>query len=195
MLSYELFVENMTGLGEVFNTEITDSLLKIYYLALQDLQDHEFKSAVTYIIQNHVYNTLPKPAEFLQYFKADDDVESQSALLKLEDAISKHGYYDSVQFDDPRIHKAIEHMGGWMRVSEMEEKDWKFAKHDFLKIYKTLLRRSAKDCPTKVAGFFETDNINRGTLERLAEHLKPQTKYIGGPKVIPIKQEKRIEGC
>ena len=183
MLNYKLFVENMTGLSEVYGQEVTPAMMKIYYLALQELSDQQFKQAMNYIIQTHKFNCLPKPAEFLTLFHESKEQVAQEALLRLEEAISKDGYYGNVNVcNDKRIHKAVEHMGGWQKVSAMTDDEWIWAKKDFIKIYTSLLNRDDGDMPEKLIGFFEQDNTNKGTMELIAEHLRPKTTLIGQPQ-------------
>lgn len=189
MLNYKLFAENITGLAEVFNTEMTDSKLKIYYLALQGLTDNQFIQAVEGVIKTHVYNTMPKPAEFLELFREDKDSKATESLLQLENAIRKYGYYDSVQFDDPVIHKTVEALGGWQNICTQEDDQWIWTKKEFIKIYNVLEKRGiTSDCPNRLIGFFEQDNTNRGTMDKLLEHLKPKTVLIEETQV------KKIEG-
>lgn len=192
------FFKRMTVLGELYGKEISKGLMDLYWESLQDLTDEQFEKACQIISRSNKYNSLPKPAEFLEAIngtssdqKSKDEILATQALLKLEEAIQKHGYYDSVQFDDPRIHKAIEHLGGWMKISTITMDEWTWIKKDFEKIYKSLLNRPYDESyPNRVVGFLEQDNLNRGTMDRLLEHLKPGTKYIGGKKVLEIKQLK-----
>lgn len=203
MLSLEIFDKEIKKLCAVYDKDLSEPAMELYYQCLSDLSDDDFCRAVKTVASSNKYNTLPKPAEFLEIIngtskdnQSKDDILATQALLKLEEGIAKHGYYDSVQFDDPRIHKAIEHMGGWMRVSSQEAEEWTWSKKEFVKIYKALLHRPIDESyPTKVTGFLEQDNINRGTIERLAEHLKPKTVYIGKPKVIAIESKKKSEGA
>lgn len=204
MLNLDLFHSEITKLCLIFDKQPSELLFEAYYDTLQELNDEQFKQAVKIISRSNKYNSLPKPAEFIEAIhgtsdqqKSKDEILATQALLKLEEGIIKHGYYDSVQFDDPRIHKAVEHMGGWLKVSNQKDEEWKWSKKEFIKIYQSLLHRPVDDSyPTRLIGFNELENNNRGTMLALADHLKPQTKYIGNPKVVQIesRQNKMIGG-
>jgi len=65
MLNKTIFAQNMAGLCEVYNRELTKTLQNIYYAILKDMQDDDFKQAIKRLLQERVFATFPKPAEIL----------------------------------------------------------------------------------------------------------------------------------
>lgn len=66
MLSERIFTPGIMKLGDVFNKKITESIIHIYYDALEKFTDEQFTRCVDYLIKNHKYPTLPLPADFIE---------------------------------------------------------------------------------------------------------------------------------
>ena len=66
MLDKVIFAQNMAGLCEVYNRELTKTLQNIYYAILKDMEDDDFKQAIKRLLQERVCATFPKPAEILE---------------------------------------------------------------------------------------------------------------------------------
>ncbi len=134
MLDFKTFTQSMTGLAEVYEKEVSEVFLKMYYQVLKSLTKEQFDRAIQGILATNKFHKFPLPAEFLDFAFGNPDDKANLALLKLEDGIKKYGFYDSVQFDDPLIHKAVESLGGWTKISGMTMDEWTWAKKDFLRI-------------------------------------------------------------
>ena len=152
------FMEYMTLLGEVYNKEITDTLKNIYWKTLKLYSDKESIRAFQSIIENNKF--FPKPAEFLDILRGDSGDQALLAWEKVYKAISQHGHYASVEFDEPVIHSCIELMGGWIELCSMELNDVKWKQKEFIGLYKTMSRKNQH--PKYLAGQTELENGPRG---------------------------------
>lgn len=65
MLNYELCMKNLALLGELYEKSISETMYKLYYEILKDMQDEDFKQAIRRLLSERVYPTFPKPAEIL----------------------------------------------------------------------------------------------------------------------------------
>ena len=141
MLTQKLFNETMFMLGEIYNREITKNILTGYYMVLRSMDDEDFKSAVASIMSNRTYQSMPKPAEILEYVRPDIEAIASLALQDLETAFKTKGRVASVSFEDTTINSVVNAMGGWVYLCGMEAREWEFKRREFLPLYKTHSRR------------------------------------------------------
>lgn len=129
------FSKVMAVLSTTYEKTTSEELLSIYYDVLKQFPLDDIKSAVGNHIQTSKF--FPRPAEIIALIKPLETIEiiADKAWNQLLKAISKHGYYDSVQFEDKVIHSCIRSMGGWMQVSDREPDTWMHK--DFVNFYKS----------------------------------------------------------
>ena len=156
MLDRELFAQHITGLCEIYNKQPTKSLLELYYFVLQDMENVDFTNSIKNILQNRKYATLPKPAEILEYTRPNTQQLAIIAIDDIERAIRRGGAYSSITFEDKVINSIIDHLGGWIKVCQMSENEWKWAKKEIPLMYETYAKRAHH--PAHLIGISEKDN-------------------------------------
>jgi hypothetical protein len=82
------------------------------------------------------------------------EAKANKAWVLLLKAINKHGYYDSVEFEDKTIHSCIRAMGGWLAVSDRAPDTWMHK--DFIGFYKSYFNRNSE--AGSIAGMIEKQN-------------------------------------
>lgn len=157
MLDNNLFIRGFTGLCELFDKTVSDSLTDIYYESLKSMSDDEFKAAVNRIITTAKF--FPKPADFLETLRIDESAQAIMAYEKAINAGQQYGAYRSVQFDDPAIHSTIELMGGWQKFC-LSEDERKWQQKEFEEIYQVMRRRG--EHPKYLPGQVEQVNALKG---------------------------------
>jgi len=60
------FAKEITILAEVFETELTEARLEIYWHALKDLSLDELKQAIEKLVKTITFHKLPLPAEIIE---------------------------------------------------------------------------------------------------------------------------------
>lgn len=166
----------LTGLAEVFNTELNPLKLKMYFQALSDLSIEQIEGVAGGLINTATF--FPKPVDFRNALAGDVDTKAVMAWEKIMRAKSSVGSYGSVQFDDPVIHSVISMMGGWVAVCRMEEFDSeKWQRIEFEKSYKALSKTSMKH-PEFLLGANDIDNKAKGYADRINPPM-----LIGAPSV------------
>jgi len=151
------FLSRFTGMCEYWEKKYSDALLDIYWCALSDLTIDQFERASSLAIQKLTF--FPKVAELRELVNGNGEAEALSAWEQLQKGISRAGAYQSVLFEDPRITRVIEIMGGWIEVCAWPTADIKFRRKEFLDAYKAL---PATGEPRPLAGICERDNCARG---------------------------------
>lgn len=156
----ESFTKIMLGLGEVFDKQVSEVLLSIYWEALKPYPWKKVKDALNKAVVTCRF--FPKPADIVDFINGADKTEEQAerAWATLLDAIKRYGPYMSVTFEDGRIARCIELMGGWEEVNSWKTSELQFRRKDFLSIYRSLPEMG----PAKVFGILEKENSARDFL-------------------------------
>ena len=132
-------IEILNAMNEVYtpNRTLSTILYEMYYQALKDLPIEKVVTNASKHFKTSQF--FPKPADL----RNDDNINDQALLAweKTYKAIKKHGYWDSVKFDDPTIHSVIELMGGWREISDMLIDETKWKRKEFMDIYKVMQKR------------------------------------------------------
>lgn len=183
------FLKIITTLSAVYDKNVSEELYDIYFESLKDFDIDEVKNAAGICVKTSKF--FPKPAEIIALIKPVEglDDKANKAWNLLLKAISRYGYYDSVQFEDVVIHSCIRAMGGWMQVSDRQPDTWMHK--DFVDFYKSYFYNSTH--PDKIAGMIEKQNgrvnlafIPNNTEPKIIQHLQPTNT------IRPIKQEGQL---
>jgi len=159
----ERFTFCMAALGEAFSQEITPLKIEIYFKALQDLPIDDIERATWEIINTRATASFPKVAEIRQAISGNLEDKAMLALEKVEKAMREVGAYRTVVFDDPVIHMVIESFdGGWPGLCAIPEREWKFARKDFLKLYQAMSKEKNRRPVPKLVGIHEHINQLNG---------------------------------
>lgn len=186
------FATVMAGLAEVFSPDKpgpSSMAMEIYFKALQEYAIEDIERACLSLVENRVFNGLPKPGEIKEAINGPQQDQAILAWQKVDKAVRDHGQYASVRFvDDPVIHGVIEMMGGWPQFQDCPLDEWKWKQKEFERLYGVLKRRG--DHPNYLPGIVEIENVGRGRQD-----ATPPPVEIGGedkPKLRLV--EKTEEG-
>jgi len=169
------FFTRIAAIGEVFGKEVSPFTLGVYWEALRDIPWESFTKACGILVRSAKF--FPRPVEFIEAVTPDTKGRAVIAFDRVCEAISSHGTYRSVVFDDPAIHAAIESMGGWMKLGEAEDTVW--VRKEFERFYEVHHKRISANGPFGVSqvlvGRAEIANIAAG--KKVAEPI-----MIGDPE-------------
>lgn len=149
------FMESFAPILVVFNSECNKAVLRIYYELLKNYDPTALKMASLEILRTYQYANLPKPAIFLDILE-NRKGEVFEAWEQVRYAISRYGAYESVVFQNAKIMRVIELLGGWVRVADADESELKFIAKDFERIYNSLSSKNTNI--THLHGLFELEN-------------------------------------
>jgi len=171
MLDKPYFVKVMTGLCELFNKTPSEFIFDIYYEAFKEYSDEQINTAVTNCVKTYKYNTLPKPADIIEWIEGTKDDKALNAWLTARSAIARVGYYNSVAFGDPIISRVISEMGGWVDFCSQLTCDMPFVEKRFREIYKTFEKKDIHE-PVPLVGFLESQNRLKGLTESIPKAVR-----------------------
>lgn len=157
------FAALMASMAEVFDgkDEVSALKMEIYYKTLESYPIEHISVAVSSLMKSRVYPSMPKPAEIIGEIEGKNKHSATLAWLKVVSGISRVGNYQSVQFDDPVIHSAIQAMGGWAQLGLVKNDDLHWKQKEFEKLYEIFTERGGKH-PAYLPGIHEEVNVVNG---------------------------------
>lgn len=159
----EQFAKLIGALAIATRVEADELLLEAYWMALEDLPIESVAIAAKRALRECKF--FPMAVELREMSgevsPADRAVLAWDAFQK---AVHQHGYYDSVQFDDPAITATVRSLGGWIRVCELPVDEFdKWLRKDFERVYASYCRSGVSpEALEHLPGFFEKENGIKG---------------------------------
>ncbi len=173
MRDRKLFNNFMAGLGEIFDKEMSEILLDIYWNALENFSDKQCKEAFNKAMIQCKF--FPKPVEIIELIgdgpgKLEDRAEYQASEVVW--AVKHIGHYRSVQFSDLVTAAVIQQCyGGWIQLcSELNQDEEKWFRKDFVKYYRAYSNQGIA-YNGHLVGYIEAANITGGYDEHIPEPL------------------------
>jgi hypothetical protein len=173
--------------------EPSEVALKMWYAMLKRYDISRIKEAFKHHIETSRFP--PTPADIINRIEGSEDSKALRAWAAVTRAIREHSSYESVKFDDPAIHWAIEKLGGWIYLCTiLDTRNERFVMSDFSKLYTSVRGKVDWDMVQPyLVGKIEMDNRSTGhTVDMLGNSTIPEPKLIetgGGPH-----DSKQIEG-
>ncbi len=159
MKDKEKFKGFMMVVGELFDKNISQELLDVYWQILKPFNNDQCEEAFKKVMTTAKF--FPKPAEILEHLIRG--YTSLSAWQAALGALKESGPYTSVCFEDRAIHLTIEMMGGWPVFCSMENDQIKWKQIEFEKIYKGVCGGDSK-FPEHLHGISEKENFRTGHI-------------------------------
>ena len=174
------FAELLAACAEIFDKNISATGTELYFQALKEFSIEDLKGAIGKIIATRTYASMPKPGEIREAIMGKEGDQGMIAWQKVDEAIRKHGAYDTVVFDDPKIPVVIDLMGGWVQVAHADNEAHKWNGINFQKHYAAVKSpRTNRILP----GVHDQHNIAKGFPEQKVVQIgerKPLKQIQGG---------------
>ena len=153
---YQVFSKGMATLIKLFGKRLDKQIMQIYWYVLKDYSEEEIQLAFTRALRECKF--FPVPAQLVEFLEGNQDIKAEHAWITLVDAIEKFGHYYSIVFEDGKIAKAVEVLGGWEYICSLNIQELNFKRKEFINIYKAINSKG----PQKVVGFIERKNFLKG---------------------------------
>lgn len=156
------FLVLMTGAGEIYNKEITKSLLAFYFDSLKAHSIESIKNAFSKHSTDPKHGSFfPKPADIVRHLAINPEgvlsVENRAELAwhQVMEKIQRIGSYGSLKLDDKQAIAAIKAVGGWNKVSMATYDQLVWIKKEFLQAYDTYENTPLERLPSSLPGLVE----------------------------------------
>jgi hypothetical protein len=188
---HKQFVAVMTVLAEFYDKPFSEGAIALWWSLLKKYPLKRIVEAVEAHCADPEHGRYPpKPADLvgrLDGLAGDLALEAWSKTLK---AIRRIGAWDSVLFDDPKIHAVIDDMGGWVKLCSTEDKQLPFVAKEFCERYKG---SKAETWPKILQGIAEIENRASGMPVMPPTVIGDKSKALltyeqGGAQRIKIEQ-------
>lgn len=184
MLNKERFIEILSATMEIYNKELSELGIQMYYNTLKDYNTDTVMQAFNIAIKTNKYNVLPKPAEIIEIIEGSKEEKADIAWGSVIQAMRKHGHYASIDFEDTAISATINHLGGWQYLCGQTKEELHFIQKDFIRLYNAFSKRN--NPRIKLPGFFEEKNLASGYEKDIPEVICVP-KCDNGLKAIELK--------
>lgn len=129
------FSKIMQTLAAAFGREATMDVIQAYWLGLKDLPIEDVEHGAAMALRE--LEMMPRPAH-LRKMSGDVEPGHRAAIAwqAVRAALSQHGTYQSVDFDDPVVNATIRNMGGWVALGEKDASTFDvWTRKEFERIY------------------------------------------------------------
>lgn len=152
------FKQTLAAVYSLYGKEITPMVLTIWFEALKG---YDVK-AISDALSRHCVNPdngqfLPKPADVVRLIDGGSEDAALLAWAKVDRAVRSVGPYATVVFDDPLIHFAVTHLGGWVSLGQKTDDEWPFVRNQFVTLYRAGRSRTF-EYPRKLVGIAEAES-------------------------------------
>lgn len=170
-------IQTLTGVHDFYRAPLSEFAVVVWETACETFSVEQVTKALSaHLMDPDRGQFMPKPADVVRQLKGTFGDRGLIAWGKVLDAMQRVGGYESVCFDDPYIHAAIEDAGGWSKCCSGEMKDLPFLQKRFCDSHKAYaIRGDMASCPAKLVGRFELENSAKG-------HRVTPPVLIGDPR-------------
>lgn len=186
----EQFAEVWTAAYAVYGRTVSLPMLDVVFSALSSYSLRDIRTGLSGHIKNPDTGQFPpKPADVIKHISGNSQSSAGEAWAKVDFAVRCVGNYRSVVFDDPKIHAAIERLGGWVKVSTTGGDEYPFLQNHFLKLYQGFTVQPPQTFPRKLLGTCEHQNDQSSSFLRgradnepalIGDREKAKQVYLGG---------------
>ncbi len=146
----------------VYDKVMSDDVALLWFEALKEFELADIRVALSRHVKDPDKGEFaPRPSSISQHLAGGATLRSMKAWALVEKAVRCVGHYRSVCFDDPIINKAVDEMGGWVKLASTESaEDLKFRGIDFARLYAGHMQTGGvgSDYPPYLPGAAEAHN-------------------------------------
>lgn len=167
MRDRERFYQNLLGLAETYGEELSKMRIMIYERALSGFADDAVERAMMQAVASMRW--FPKPVELIELLEGKRENAALLAWEQLQEALKRAGPMDSVRFEDGKIARVVEFLGGWIRVCSWTEEELPYRRREFLACYAGL---PGCNGPETLPGLVEAHNSAHGFPDMIPEPVR-----------------------
>jgi hypothetical protein len=160
------YLKGIVLLMKSFRIDPDEQTLKVWEMALRDVDDRDFERAVMVIMRTREKPPVNMAAAIIKEIEAGN-FSAEEAWGKVVQEISRTGYYGEPKFDDPAISKAVQIMG-WKDLCSSPNKEIGVTRAHFYRTYEACRKRATM---TETYKMIETSATVRQLVEKIGKAL------------------------
>lgn len=173
---FEEFSSLLSDVMAFQRQSVTQFTLSVWWQACQQFEMEQVRKVFTEHILDPDRGQYPiKPSDLTRLLIGTKTDRALVAWGKVLDGMQRVGAYQSVGFDDPIIHIAVEDLGGWIAVCRCELKELAHVERRFCDTYRAYAARPLGHYPSRLPGVAELENATAG-------RRVPAPVLIGNPE-------------
>jgi hypothetical protein len=145
MATLDTVTKILAVFGEVHSVELTETLVKVYHVVLEDIDDQILQAAGWQLLAESKW--FPKPAELREKalsLKTTPHLLPDEAWGLVMRRAETYGAYYPPEFDDPIVQEAAV-LTGWREICHTDYEQLPFVRKRFDQIYQQLVDRAANE--------------------------------------------------
>lgn len=168
MLDKRRVIAGLAGLAELYQAQLGEAALELYWQAVRHLEPQAWEAAV--VEASRRCRWMPKPVELLELAGAGTEGEQATrAWLATLAAVRRHGRYGGADLG-PRTNAAIRAAGGWRVICDSTEAELGHLQRRFSEGYLAHGRVTAGDPEgAPVGAGHQPRALGGGQQERIAQ--------------------------
>ncbi|MFH1998568.1 MAG: DUF6475 domain-containing protein [Planctomycetota bacterium] len=176
-MDQNLFRESIAYLSVLFNYKLDPSRMDIYWQALRDCTDDEFKRMLKRIVVEFIPTAacpFPLPAHFMAGSGGTEEDKVDGAIARTVELCESVGRYNDAVIGDPALVATIESYGGWPEICSWSYDDWGFRGKEFKSRYKAYMHTEKKAGVLPGLESISAGKLisRRGSAESIGETIK-----------------------
>ncbi len=190
------FMKLLISTADLYKQELSSDVVELWWNSLKSFGLNRVRQAFSKHIQDPAKGEwMPKPANIIAKLKGSPERSALLAWTEVEEAVSKVGRYETVQFADPVINAVIRNLGGWISLCD-QNLDEPWTQKEFERRYLAYSEIGA-GLNEPLPGLLRIQNRgHRGDPRMLAANCGDQVRMIGGDpgaKLLPMPEDKTEE--
>ena len=170
------FKELITQAMAFFRQDVSKFSLGVWWQACEPFSLEQVQKAFTaHAIDAERGRFPPMPADIVKHLQGTQTDRGLMAWGKVLEGIQRVGAYQSVAFDDPAIHAAVEDLGGWTTICRSTMQELPHLQRRFTEAHRAYCGRQSFPFPAYLIG--ESEAANRTAGKRVAPPV-----LIGNPE-------------
>jgi len=190
------FMKLLISTADLYRQELSSDVVELWWNTLKSHNLVQVKRAFSTHVQDPVKGEwMPKPANIIAKLKGSPERSALLAWTEVEEAVSRIGRYETVQFADPVINATIRALGGWISLCD-QNLDEPWTQKEFERRYLAYSEVGA-GLNEPLPGLLQIQNRgHRGDPRMLEANCGGQVRMIGddlGVKLLPEPEDKTEE--
>jgi len=190
------FMKLLMSTADLHGKELSTDVVELWWNSLNLFGLVQVKRAFSKHIQDPVKGEwMPKPANIIAKLEGSPERSALLAWTEVEEAVSRIGRYETVQFADPVINAVIRNLGGWISLCD-QDLDEPWMQKEFERRYLAYSEVGA-GLNEPLPGLLQIQNKgHRGDPKMIGSNCGQQVRMIGGysgAKLLPLPEDKTEE--